>query len=94
MTDTTPKWLAHDETAGTVTITLSRPFVVDGQERAALKMREPTVADQKVAATAGSSIASELRLFANLLELTEADIERMRLRDYTRVQAAYRSFID
>lgn len=93
MSDQTPDWLKYDEDKGVVTIILARPFLVNGEKRSELHMREPTVLDQKIASKAGSSGAEhEVRLFANLLEITEAELEGMRMKDYARVQQAYRLF--
>lgn len=90
----TPDWLKVDE--GQATITLSRQFkTADGQELAQLNMREPTVGDQRVASkSAANNVDQEVTLFANLLQLTPADLDRLPLKDYTRVQAAYRAFIN
>lgn len=93
MTKDTPEWLVYDEDAGIVTFTVARPFLVNGEKCRELKMREPTVLDQKIASKAGNSGADhEVRLFANLLEISEAELEVMRMKDYSRVQQAYRLF--
>lgn len=93
MSDQTPDWLKYDEDAGIVTITLARPFAVGGDKQTELAMREPTVLDQKIASKAGTTGADhEVRLFANLLEITEAELGAMRMKDYSRVQQAYRLF--
>lgn len=95
MTKETPEWLVYDETTGTATITMSRPFSVDGSPRADLTMREPTVQDQLTMSHQGGSDAQqELRLLSNLLEITEADLKRMPVRDYKRVARAYVGFTD
>lgn len=95
MTKETPEWLKYDDVAGVATITMSRPFEVDGQKRTELTMREPTVLDQLTMSHQGGSDAQqELRLLSNLLEITEADLKRMTVRDYKRVAAAYVGFTD
>lgn len=95
MTKETPEWLVYDDVAGQAKISLSRPFEVDGQRKTELTMREPTVQDQLTMSHQGGSDAQqELRLLSNLLEVTEADIKRLPLRDYKRVARAFVGFTD
>lgn len=82
-------------TEGFATITLSRPLDVAGAKVATLTMREPTVRDQRaMELMAGGAADQEVGLFANLCGLAPADFDGMPMRDYARVQAAYRGFID
>ncbi|MGE4169151.1 MAG: phage tail assembly protein [Candidatus Margulisiibacteriota bacterium] len=71
-------------------IELSSPIEIDGTEIAALRMREPTVADQLAAdAVKGGDSAKEVNLFANLCEITPDTIKRLTLKDYKKVQEAF-----
>lgn len=86
------EWLSEGE--GFTDVTLSRPLEIAGAPVTSLRMREPTVADQMASdAVKGGDAAKELSQFANLLELTPDDLQRLPLKDYARLQAAYRNFI-
>ena len=91
--DKTPEWLEYSE--GHVDITLSRPLEIDGAKVPVLRMREPTVADQRASAKVkGGDDAQEIAQLANLCEVTPADIDRLPLRDYKRLTTAFLGFID
>lgn len=76
-------------------ITLSKPLKIGGADVTALRMREPTVGDQLVHdATTGGDAAREVGFMANLCDLAPADLNRLGLRDYRRVQEAFQLFID
>lgn len=69
--------------------------VITLKSGATLRMREPTVEDQlAIDKVKDGDAAKELSLFANLCEITPADLRKLTLRDYRRVQAAFASFID
>lgn len=79
--------------AGYVDIELSRPIEIDGAQVTALRMREPTVADQLILdEMKGSDATKEVTLVANLCEVTPDDIKRLTLRDYRKVQKAFSGF--
>lgn len=79
--------------AGYVDIELSRPIEIDGVQVTALRMREPTVADQLLLdEMKGSDATKEVTLVANLCEVTQDDIKRLTLRDYRKVQKAFSGF--
>ncbi len=79
---------------GVATITLSRAFDMDGLKQSTLQMREPTVNDQLVMdARQGSDASKEVALFADLCGLTPADLGRLPMKDYGRLQAAYAGFL-
>ena len=79
--------------AGYVDIELSRPIEIDGAQVTALRMREPTVADQLILdEMKGSDATKEVTLVANLCEVTQDDIKRLTLRDYRKVQKAFWGF--
>ena len=79
---------------GFADITLAKPSKINGETVSALRMREPTVADQKAAMTGANDADREISLFANLCECAPSDIEAMTMRNYGRLQAAYRLFTD
>lgn len=69
--------------------------VITLKSGATLRMREPTVEDQlAIDKVKDGDAAKELSLFANLCEITPAELCKLTLRDYRRVQAAFASFID
>ena len=87
-------WLKDGED-GALVITLSKPLEVNGVQLHELTMREPTLDDQVASNEArGSDVVKEITLFANLCTVPAADLRRLKLRDYMRLQAAYGNFID
>lgn len=79
--------------AGFVDIELTRPLQIAGAQVKALRMREPTVADQlAMEEMKGTDGAKEIGMFANLCEVAPADIKKLTLRDYKKVQAAFLNF--
>lgn len=80
--------------SGAVDIDLSRPIEIDGASVSALRMREPTVGDQLAVQDIRGDAMQELTLFANLCEITPNDVKRLSMRDYRKLQAAWRGFID
>lgn len=80
--------------AGFVDVVLSRPLEIDGVQVKALRMREPTVADQiAMDEMKGGEATKEVGMFANLCEVAPDDIKKLTLRDYKKVQAAFMGFI-
>jgi hypothetical protein len=80
--------------AGFVDVPLTRPLEIDGAQVKALRMREPTVADQLATEELkGGESAKEIAMFANLCEIAPDDIKRLTLKDYKKVQAAFLGFI-
>lgn len=79
--------------AGFVDIELSRPLQIDGANVSALRMREPTVADQlAMEEMKGTDGAKEIGMFANLCEVSPDDIKKLTLKDYKKVQATFLGF--
>ncbi len=77
-----------------VDIKLSRPIFVDDVEVKALRMREPTVADQiAMDEIKGSQSTKEIGMFANLCLVSPDDLAKLPLRDYKRLQEAFVNFI-
>jgi hypothetical protein len=80
---------------GHIDVTLKRPIEIGGTTITMLRIREPSVADQLAMDTLkGSDAEREVGLFANLCVVTPADIQKLKLADYKRLQEAFRSFID
>lgn len=80
---------------GSVTITLSRPLEINGAKVSYIVMREPDVEDQIISnETRGSDVVKEVTLFSNLCTISPADLRKLKLRDYMRLQAAFANFID
>jgi phage FluMu protein gp41 len=76
-------------------IKLEAGVEIDGTLVKTLAMREPTVGDQIAAQEVkGSPAAQEVALVANLCEIAPADVQRLTLRDYARVQEALRGFTE
>lgn len=79
---------------GYVDVELSRPMSIDGAQVKALRMREPTVADQLASEEMkGSDSAKEIAMLANLCEVAPDDIKRLTLKDYKKLQGAFLGFI-
>lgn len=77
-----------------VTIDLIKPITVDGSEVKALRMREPTVGDQlAMEKSGGTDSEKEVGMIAMLCMIAPADVNKLKLRDYKKVQAAFVSFL-
>jgi Phage tail assembly chaperone proteins, E, or 41 or 14 len=86
--------MAEKVQSGFVDVALSRPLSVSGAEVKALRMREPTVADQLVSEEMkGTDSAKEIAMLSNLCDVTPDEIKSLTLRDYKKVQAAFLAFI-
>lgn len=80
--------------AGFVDVELTRPLEIDGAQVTALRMREPTVADQLASEEIkGGEAAKEITMLSNLCEISPDDLKRLTLKDYRKVQAAFLGFI-
>lgn len=78
----------------TTDIALSKAITIDGAVVKALRMREPTVADQLAMDKAGGSDAEkEISMIAMLCMVTPADLHQLTLKDYRKVQAAFVGFL-
>jgi len=77
-----------------VDIPLDYPIEIDGVEVKNLKMRRPKVRDM-IASVKGqdSNEAKEVKLFANLCEVTEKDINELDLSDYKKLQDMFNDFL-
>ncbi len=89
-----PEWLKYNDD-NSADITLSRAVVIAGVSMTSLRMREPLVSDQELAAErTGSDATREIAAFADLCGLTPADVRQLPARDWKRLQTAYLGFID
>lgn len=95
MSNDNPEYLAYNE-QGHCDITLATPVHLEnGLDQGSLRMREPTVDDQIVHdEMKGSDALREVTMFANLCEVSPADIRKLSLKSYRRVQEAYGGFLD
>lgn len=90
-----PAWLVVNETEGFADIELKRGFELAGAKVKAVRMREPTVADQEVASVVkGTDAQREIQTFATLCDLAPDDIRKFSLHDYKRLQDAFLNFIN
>lgn len=77
-----------------LSVTLDYPFEFEGQRISSLSLRRPTVGDNLAVQKAVTSDAErEIRLLANLAEVTPETIHRMDLKDYGKLQSALASFL-
>lgn len=90
-----PDYLKPAADGSFIDITLLRGIDVDGAKVTALRMREPTVADQETAVSMeGSNATMEIIYLANLCEITPDQIRKLSVRDFKRMQEAYAVFTD
>ncbi|MFP3405675.1 phage tail assembly protein [Pseudomonas sp. SIMBA_065] len=89
MSKPAPKYIAL--TAENVTITLTKPVVLNGIEQDKITLRAPTVRDIRNSSKTsdGDEEQRELNLFASLAEVGLQDLEGLPYKDYNRVQAGY-----
>ena len=75
------------------TVKLDHPVTVDGVEHTSITIRRPKVRDERDAKRGGGSDGeAEIKLFANLCEVTPEVIEEMDAADFDRLQDAYFDF--
>lgn len=79
---------------GKTTIELDYPIQVDGTEVRSLQMRRPKVRDQLTVMKQGKTEEErEIHLFANLCEISIETIEELDMKDYGKIQEAYKDFL-
>jgi hypothetical protein len=69
------------------------PLVIDGTGVKSLVMREPVVGDQLAVDHIQSAGKSEVAIIANLCEISPENIATLKMRQYGRLQDAYRAFM-
>ncbi|MBC3479962.1 phage tail assembly protein [Pseudomonas sp. SWRI77] len=89
MSKPAPKYIAL--TAENVTITLTKPVVLNGIEQDKITLRAPTVRDIRNSSKTsdGDEEQRELNLFASLADVGVKDLEDLVYKDYNRVQTGY-----
>lgn len=75
------------------TVKIEYPIKINGQEVSEFFMRRPTVADHRIAQKKADPLDQEITLFANLLDIAPADVERMDAKDYKRIGEVYQGFL-
>lgn len=79
------------------TIELAYPITIDGTDTKALHMRRPKVRDQLLMDKSGMSGKSdserEVLFFANLCEISPAEIEQLDMGDYLKLQETFSGFL-
>lgn len=90
--DNQPDYIKENDD-GSVTVTLARGVDISGATVKALTLREPTVADQLAAQKSNKNVGdAEVVLIANLAQITPAEVQSAKLRDYKRLQEALVGF--
>ena len=89
MSKKNPDWLIVG--ADSVVVKLSRHAEMNGVKQNQINLRVPTVGDLRAAAKQNKDDkeAQEITLFASLAGCAPADIERLTVKDYGRVQEGY-----
>lgn len=94
MTQQLPEYIT--ETAeGDYQVTLSKAVDIDGAKVSVLTLREPTVQDMLAAElqSKGQGAAQqEINLLANLCDVAPEHIKSMTLKNYSRLQEAFKLF--
>jgi hypothetical protein len=89
MADKKQDWMKVSDN-GEVTVTLTKPFEINGAKIGYIVMREPMVEDHVISnETRGNELAKEIALFSNLCTVSPADLRKLPMRDYMRLQTAY-----
>lgn len=87
----TPDYLK--EGAGFIDVTLKSPAKTSAGEVSMIRVREPTAGDLvNFQEATGSDAKKEIDQFAHLCELTPEDIRGLTLRNYVRLQEAFKLF--
>lgn len=76
------------------TIELAYPVTMEGVKKTSVQMRRPKVRDMLAAEKLeGSDAEREIRIFANLCELTPDQLGEFDIADYQKLQKAYQDFL-
>jgi len=75
-----------------VTIELEFPLTIAGAKVGVLTMRRSTVGDVLASNRIKDEIEREIMLFANLCQISPEDIKSLDLKDYSKLQEAFRGF--
>ena len=89
-----PEYLKETAT-GDFEITLAKSLDIDGAKVGVIVMREPTVQDLLAAemqSKGQSDAVQEIMMFSNLCSVTPDQIKEATLKDYRRIQEAFKLF--
>jgi hypothetical protein len=90
--DTRPDYLTEGAD-GSLTVQLLRPADIAGAKVPSLTMREPTVGDQLAVDKIKSTGEREVAWIANLCGVAPAELHKLTMRDYGRLQEALGDFL-
>lgn len=77
-----------------ITVTLSRPFDVNGAKLSSLTLREPRLSDQLAMQNhSDKSAEQEVFMVSSLAEVAASDLARLPLKDYRRLSMGLALFI-
>lgn len=77
-----------------IEIELNSPVELDGVKYEVLEMREPKVRDSELfESLKGTDAQKEIQMFANLCDTTPELIRELTLKDYGKLQIAYKDFL-
>jgi len=86
-----PDFITEDD--GFMTITLRSKATINGEKVETLRMREPTVDDINVMQKMkGDDAGKEVKIISNLCEITPSEVSALTLRNFGRVQEAFKLF--
>ncbi|MEP1637269.1 phage tail assembly protein [Ascidiaceihabitans sp.] len=89
-----PEQIIVDNPDGSKTVHFKdHPLMIDGTEVKSVDMREPLVDDQLAVDHIQSAGRSEVTIIANLCELPPETVGSLKMRQYGRLQDAYRAFM-
>jgi len=87
-----PKF-TDDDVPEFVDIPLSRAIEINGTKLTSLRMRQPLMSDQKAGLKAtGTEDEKEIKFMANLCDMAPADMEKLSIRDFKKVQVTFFDF--
>ena len=86
--------MSNQRSKGPAVVALRHPKVVEGETHKELTMRRALAGDSRDAQRDGGTAADiEMRLFANLCEVTPTVIEKLDLGDYQQLQEQFQDFL-
>ena len=74
-------------------IKLKHPITIDGTEISVLRMRRPKVKDMLATDKIKNAAERDIATFANLCEVSPADIEELDMADMHQLQEAFQDFL-
>lgn len=84
-----PNWLSFNSD-GDAVIKLQKTVEINGIQQNQVIMREPTIGDVRLAKKQGKNDdETEFYLFASLIGCSPNEVEKFKLKDYSRLQEGY-----